>query len=78
MTHMQEAYEALITKLKAEINLLIVEMDKESDKNTNREQMLFDYIVRHMSKDAAMVIAELIDAAEGKTNNMTDYVDCSF
>lgn len=78
MTHMQEAYETLITKLKAEINELIEQMDRESDKNTNREQMLFEYIVRHMSKDAAMVIAERIDEHEGKKGNMTDYVDCSF
>lgn len=78
MLYVQEAYETLITKLKSEINELIAEMDRESDKNTNREQMLFDYIVRHMSKDAAMVIAERIDEHEGKKNNMTDYVDCTF
>ena len=78
MTHMQEAYDTLITELKAKIKKLIAEMEKESDKNINREQILFGYIVEHMSKDAAMEVAQQIDEYEGKKDNTTDYVDCTF
>ena len=78
MLYVQEAYETLITKLKAEIKELAAEIEKKSDENINREQILFGYIVEHMSKDAAMEIAQRIDEYEGKKDNTTDYVDCTF
>ena len=82
MEHMQEAYEALITDLKAELKKAYSEADHEMNRNTYREKILINFIVIHCGKELAMEAGRLVDqheAASGHPNyGLEELIDCDY
>ena len=82
---MQEAYDALVRELKAEISRLCKRSDAEMDANTSRENVLLDFIHQRMGKAGALAAAALVDAHERQRRGdpryeygMVEMVDCTY
>lgn len=82
--HLEEAYEALICKLKDDLKKANSLVDYESDRNALREQAYAKFIYEHCGKKAVMSAAALADIADmDYTGNKcspgcADWADCEF
>jgi len=61
MKHTVAAYDALVDKLKAEIDELNQSIDERSDQNVGVNNILIKYLVKHGGVDAALEAARAID-----------------
>lgn len=73
MTHMQEAYDALIDKLKEQVREAYAENNADSHGNTLREKILMDFIYKQGGKSHALAAAALVDAHEAKVKGNPKY-----
>jgi len=80
MTHMQEAYDALVEKLKNSIKKAHAQNNADTHSNTLREQVLMKFIYTHLGKGGALAAASLVDAHEalekGDPKYDYGYVEC--
>jgi len=77
MEHMQEAYEALISKLKTKIDNLEDRYQRRVDENVNVINMLFQKIVDLSSKAEAIKTAKEIDEVIEKAGDFEIMVRCT-
>jgi hypothetical protein len=73
---MQEAYEALVSKLNRKIDKLEVRYQKNVDENIRAINMLFQKIVDLSSKAEAIKTAKEIDEAIDQPGNFETMVEC--
>ena len=77
MEYMQEAYEALVSKLNRHIDKLEVRYQKNVDENIRAISILFQKIVDLSSKAEAIKTAKEIDETIDQPGNFETMVECS-
>jgi hypothetical protein len=75
---MQEAYEALIHKLKEEIKDVAAEAEQEQSNYMESETILMNFIYKNHGYQALLALAKEIDVKLGKGINYEDYVECTY
>ena len=78
MTHMQEAYETLVGKLKAELKEAMDDADIREYRRMDAEEILRDYIYKHHGKTVLMELAREIDKKLERKDDYTDMIDCNY
>lgn len=74
MSHLQEAYDCLIDKLKQNISELHGEIDRVAFEDVTPIRMLWDFIVKHHGTNAALGLAKQIDIANNDPGQYESYV----
>lgn len=78
MSHMQEAYETLVGKLKAELKEAMDDADIREYRRMDAEEILRDYIYKHHGKKVLMELAREIDKKWDRKDDYTDMIDCNY
>ncbi len=75
MEYMQQAYEALVVKLKDELEEARKSADRQMFKAMAAEEILMDFIAKNQGKKVLMELAKEIDKKHGEENNYTQMVE---
>ena len=78
MKHTQEAYEALVDKLKADLEEAAKDEEKSQRERIDIEQIFRDFIYNHHGKQVLMSLAKEIDKKTGRENDYTQFVDIEY
>jgi len=78
MTHMQEAYEALVVKLKADMENYSVKHQCQIIEQLDTERILRDFIFEHHGKKVLMELAKAVDDKLKRKNDYTQFIDSEY
>ena len=78
MTHMQEAYEALVDKLNAKFEDTCVKHQCQLIDNMKTERVLLDFIFEHHGKKVLMELAKDVDDKLKRKNDYTQFIDSEY
>lgn len=78
MKHTQEAYEALVDKLKADLEEAARDEEKSQRERIDIEQIFRDFIYKRHGKQVLMVLADEIDKKTGRENDYTQFIDIEY
>ncbi len=76
--HLHEAYDALIEKLKTEIEKGIEADEKSQIRHNAIEGIFLKFIYKNHGKPALMLLAKEIDDMMGKKNDYTQFIDIEY